>query len=98
MLLGKRWPVVAQLLVVGVTLACARRRRGDLGRFLDNLRRYSAPNAVIYDALTALVLDGFYTRTARELVEIAPRERVLESARGRAGLPYGSPSLRRACG
>jgi len=85
MLLGKRWPVVALLLVVGVALACARRRRGDLGRFLDNLRRYSAPNAVIYDALTALVLDGFYTRTARELVElveIAPRERVLEVGSG----------------
>src|SRR5215218_2319942 len=81
MLLGKRWPVVA-LLVVGAALVCAYRRRGDLGRLLDNLRRYSAPNAVIYDALTALVLDGFYTRTARELVEIAPRERVLEVGSG----------------
>jgi SAM-dependent methyltransferase len=81
MLLGKRWPVVA-LLVVGVALACARRRRRDLGRLLDNLRRYSAQNAVFYDTLTALVLDDFYTRTARELVEIAPRERVLEVGSG----------------
>jgi len=81
MFLGKRWPVVA-LLVVGVALACARRRQRDLGRLLDNLRRYSAPNAAFYDTLTAPVLGGFFTRVARELAELAPRARVLEVGSG----------------
>ena len=63
-------------------LAYSHYRRRDLGRPLENLRRYSAPNATIYDALTAPMLGGFFTRAAREVAELAPRARVLEVGSG----------------
>ena len=67
---------------MGAALAYFHYRRRDLGRLLENLRRYSAPNVTFYDALTAPLLGGFFTRTARELAELAPQERVLEVGSG----------------
>ena len=80
MSLGKRWLVPA--LVVGAVLAYSHHRRRDLGRLLENLRRYSAPNAILYDSVTAPLLSGFFTQVARDLAELAPRARVLEVGSG----------------
>jgi hypothetical protein len=55
---------LAPALVVGVALAHFRYRRRDLGCFVENLRRYSAPNAILYDALTAPLLGVFFGRVA----------------------------------
>jgi len=68
--------------LLAAALAYFHYRRRDLGRLLKNLRRYSAPNATFYDALTAPLLGGFFTRAARELAELAPRARVLEVGSG----------------
>src|SRR5215207_621802 len=80
MSLGKRWLVPA--LIVGAALASYHYRRRDLGRLLENLRRYSAPNATLYDAVTAPLLGGFFTRAATDLAELAPWARVLEAGSG----------------
>ena len=68
----KRWVLVSAL-VVGATLAYFHYRRRDLGRrFVENFRRYSAPNATLYDAVTAPLFGGFFGRVATELAELAP--------------------------
>jgi SAM-dependent methyltransferase len=80
MLLGKRWLV--PVLVIGAALAYSQYRRRDFGRLVENIHRYSAPSATLYDALAAPVLGGFFTRVAQDLVELAPRARVLEVGSG----------------
>ena len=68
--------------LLAAALAYSHYWRRDLGRLLENLRRYSAPNATFYDALTAPMLGGFFTRAARGVAELAPRARVLEVGSG----------------
>jgi len=65
-------------------LAYSYLRRGapGRGRLAENLRRYSAPNAALYDALTGPLLDGFFARVASGLLELSPRARVLEVGSG----------------
>jgi SAM-dependent methyltransferase len=70
------------VLVAGAALAYARYRRGDLGRLWDNLRRYSAPSANLYDAFAGSMLAGFYAEVAHELAGLAPQGRVLEVGSG----------------
>jgi hypothetical protein len=76
----KRWLVPTML--VGAAFAWMRYRRGDLGRLAENLHRYSAPNPSLYDAVTAPLLGGFFTRVAHDLAELGPRARVLEVGSG----------------
>ena len=64
MSLGRRWLLVPALVVA---LAYFHYRRGNLRRFVENFRRYSAPNATLYDAVTAPVFGGFFGRVATEL-------------------------------
>ena len=81
MLVGKRWLVVPAL-VVGAALAYSHYRRRNLGHLSENLRRYSAPNAILYGVVTAPLLGGFFGRVATDLAELAPRARVLEVGSG----------------
>jgi SAM-dependent methyltransferase len=80
MLPGKRWLVPA--LAVGAALTYSWYRRRDLARLVENIHRYSAPNAGLYDTVSAPVLGGFFARVARDLAELAPRARVLEVGSG----------------
>ena len=72
MSLDKRWLLVPAL-AVGVALAYSHYRRGDLGRLMENFRHYSAPNATLYDAVTAPLLGGFFGRVATGLAGLAPQ-------------------------
>jgi SAM-dependent methyltransferase len=81
MSLGKRWLLVPAL-AVGAALAYYHYRRRDRGRLLENFRRYSAPNAILYDTVTAPLLSGFFGQVATDLAELAPRARVLEVGSG----------------
>jgi SAM-dependent methyltransferase len=78
---GRRWLFVPAL-VAGAVLAYSHFRRRDLGHYVENLRRYSAPNATLYDAVTAPLLSGFFGRVATDLSEFAPRGQVLEVGSG----------------
>ena len=78
---GKRWLLVP-VLVAGEALAFSHYRRRDLGHLVENLRRYSAPNATLYDAATAPLLSGFFLRVATDLARFAPRGQVLEVGSG----------------
>jgi SAM-dependent methyltransferase len=78
--LDKRWLVPA--LAGGAALAYARYRRDDLGRLMENVRRYSAPSAGLYDTLAGPILAGFFARVARDLVALDPRASVLEVGSG----------------
>jgi ubiquinone/menaquinone biosynthesis C-methylase UbiE len=49
---------------------------------VENFRRYSAPNATLYDTVTALLFGGFFGRVATELAELAPRGEVPEVGSG----------------
>jgi SAM-dependent methyltransferase len=80
MLSRNRWLMPA--LVAGAALAYAGYRQRHLGRILENLHRYSAPSATLYDALATPVLDGFFTRLAAELAELAPKAQLLEVGSG----------------
>jgi SAM-dependent methyltransferase len=80
MRLNKHWLVPA--LVGGATVAYARYRRGGLDRLRENLHRYSAPSAGLYDALAAPVLAGFFRRIAADLVRLDPHTDVLEVGSG----------------
>jgi ubiquinone/menaquinone biosynthesis C-methylase UbiE len=80
MALNKRWLVPT--LAVGAALVYTRYRRRDLDRLVENIQRYSAPSAVLYDALAAPVLGGFFTRVAHDLVALDPRAHVLEVGSG----------------
>lgn len=89
--------LVAGALIAGVALAYPLYRR-DLGRFIENLRLYSAPDAGLYDALTAPLLGGFFARVARDVAGFAPHARVLEVGSGPGRLPVKlaevAPSVR----
>jgi ubiquinone/menaquinone biosynthesis C-methylase UbiE len=80
MVRSKRWLV--PVLGAATALAWSTYRRRDLGRLLENLRRYSAPSATLYDAVTARLITGFLTRVARDLAKLAPQARVLEVGSG----------------
>lgn len=80
MRLRKRWLVPTML--VGAAVAWRQYRRGGLERSLENLHRYSAPNASLYDAVTAPLLRGFLRRVAGDLTELAPQGWVLEVGAG----------------
>jgi SAM-dependent methyltransferase len=80
MSLRKRWLVPT--LVVTTALAYARYRRGDLARLVQNVHRYSAPTAALYDAVTAPLADRFFTRVAKDLTGMASRAQVLEVGSG----------------
>jgi SAM-dependent methyltransferase len=77
---GKPWLIPA--LVAGGALAYARFRRSDLVLVWDNLRRFSAPSASLYDAVAAPALGGFYAAVAGELARLAPGPEVLEVGSG----------------
>jgi hypothetical protein len=57
MRLRRRWLLPTML--VGAALAWRQYRRGDLDRLVENLHRYSAPTATLYDAVTAPLLRRF---------------------------------------
>jgi SAM-dependent methyltransferase len=78
---GKRWLIVPAL-VAGAALAYSHYRRHDLGHHVENWRRYSAPNATLYDAVTAPLLSGFFGRVATDLSGFALRGQVLEVGSG----------------
>lgn len=80
MQLGKRWLVLG--LLVGTAFAYSQLRRRDLTRRIDNLKRFSAPSASLYDAIATPALGGFYQRVAEDLAKTAPRARVLEIGSG----------------
>jgi SAM-dependent methyltransferase len=80
MRLRKRWLVSTTL--VAAALAWRQYRRGGLERLVENLRRYSAPTATIYDAVTAPLLRRFFRRVAGDLAELAPEGRILEVGAG----------------
>jgi ubiquinone/menaquinone biosynthesis C-methylase UbiE len=80
MVRSKRWLV--PVLAVAAALAWSTYRRRDLGRLVENLRRYSAPNATLYDAVSSPLLKGFLTTVARDLAELAPQGQVLEVGSG----------------
>jgi SAM-dependent methyltransferase len=80
MMLHKRWLVPA--LAGGAALAYARYRQDDLGRLVENVRRYSAPSAGLYDTVAAPILAGFFTRVAQDLIALDPRASVLEVGSG----------------
>jgi len=46
-------------LVVGAALVYVHYQRRELDRFVENFRRYSAPDATLYNAVTAPVFGGF---------------------------------------
>jgi ubiquinone/menaquinone biosynthesis C-methylase UbiE len=77
---SRRWVLPAML--AGAALAWTRLRRGDPGRLVENVHRYSAPTASLYDAVTAPLLGGFFTRVAGDLAKLAPQGRVLEVGSG----------------
>jgi SAM-dependent methyltransferase len=79
MLNGKRLLVAA--LAVGA-VAVWRYWRRDQRSIVSSLRRFSAPSAAIYDAVSARLLDGFFTEVAADLVESVPRGRVLDVGSG----------------
>jgi SAM-dependent methyltransferase len=80
MLPGRRWLVAA--VVAATAIGYIRYRRGALARLVQNVHRYSAPNATLYDIVTAPLIGGFFTRVAQDLAELAPRARVLEVGSG----------------
>jgi hypothetical protein len=80
MRLSKRWVLPGML--AGAALAWRRLRRGDLGRLVENVHRYSAPTAGLYDAVTAPVLGRFFTKVAGDLADLAPQGHVLEIGSG----------------
>jgi SAM-dependent methyltransferase len=80
MRLPKRWLVPTML--IGAAFAWRQYRRGDLDRLAENLHRYSAPNATLYDAVTAPLFGRFFPRVAADLAELAPRAHVLEVGAG----------------
>lgn len=75
-----RWLVPPML--AGAMLAWTRYRRHDFGRLAERLHRYSAPTATVYDAMTAPLLDRFFTRVAHDVAELAPGTSVLEIGPG----------------
>jgi SAM-dependent methyltransferase len=80
MRLAKRWILPAAL--AGAALAWRRLRRGPLGRLVENVHRYSAPTARLYDAVTAPLLGRFLGRVAADIGTLAPEGRVLEIGSG----------------
>ena len=78
---GKRWLIVSAL-VAGAAVVYSHYRRRDLDSFVENFRRYSAPNATLYDAVTAPFLGGFFGRVATDLAGVVPRGEVLEVGSG----------------
>jgi SAM-dependent methyltransferase len=78
---GKRWLLVSAL-VAGAALAYSHYRQRDLSRLVENFRRYSAPNATLYDAVTAPLFGGFFGRVATDLAGFVPRGQVLEVGSG----------------
>jgi SAM-dependent methyltransferase len=80
MRLSRRWILPAML--AGAILAWTRLRRGNLSRLVENVHRYSAPTARLYDAVTAPFLGRFFRRVAGDLAALAPQGRVLEVGSG----------------
>jgi SAM-dependent methyltransferase len=80
MRLRKRWLVPTTL--VGAALAWRLHRRGGLDRLVENLHRYSAPTATLYDTVTAPLVGRFFARVVGDLTGLAPRARVLEIGSG----------------
>jgi hypothetical protein len=52
---------------------------------VENLHRYSAPTATLYDTVTAPLLRRFLRRVAGDLAQLAPQGRILEVGAGPAG-------------
>ncbi len=73
--------LVLPALLAGAALAFPLYRRG-LGRLVENLRLYSAPDAGLYDAVTAPLLGGFFARVSGNVAGFASRARVLEVGSG----------------
>jgi SAM-dependent methyltransferase len=80
MVRNNRWLVAA--LSAGAALAYVLYRRRDLRRLVENFRRYSMPDASLYDAISAPAFGGFFSRVARDLAESAARANVLEVGSG----------------
>jgi ubiquinone/menaquinone biosynthesis C-methylase UbiE len=80
MRLRKRWLVPMTL--VAAALARRQYRRSDLERLVEDLHRYSAPNASLYDTVTAPLLRRCFRRVADDIAELAPHGRVLEVGAG----------------
>lgn len=69
-------------LLAGAALGYALYRGSGLGHLLENMRRYSAPNAALFDLVSAPALGGFFSRVARELATLAPGPQVIEVGSG----------------
>jgi ubiquinone/menaquinone biosynthesis C-methylase UbiE len=80
MRLARRWILPAAL--AGAALAWRRLRRGDLRGLVENVHRYSAPTARLYDAVTAPLLGRFFGRVAADIGTLAPEGRLLEIGSG----------------
>jgi ubiquinone/menaquinone biosynthesis C-methylase UbiE len=80
MRLSRRWVLPAML--AGAAVAWTRLRRGDLSRLVENVHRYSAPTAGLYDAVTAPLLGRLFRRVAVTSRSSRPRGRVLEVGSG----------------
>jgi SAM-dependent methyltransferase len=75
-----RWLIPA--FIGGAALAYAKYRQRELRQLVDNFRRYSMPDATLYDAISAPAFSGLFAQIARDLVAWAPRARVLEVGSG----------------
>jgi SAM-dependent methyltransferase len=80
MRLRKRWLLPPTL--AGALLAWTFYRRQDFGRLWENVRRYSAPTASAYDAMTAPLMGRFFNRVAKDVAELTPHASVLEIGPG----------------
>jgi SAM-dependent methyltransferase len=91
--MGRTKQFLAPALVGGVALVYAWSRRRDLGRLVQNMRRYSAPTAALYDAVSAPLLGSFYGRIAADLAARAPGGHVLDVGAGPGRLATGLAAL-----
>jgi SAM-dependent methyltransferase len=70
------------VVMLGATVLCRNRLRAYLKQASANIRAFDLPSDVMYDALVAAVLEGFYARVAGEVAAAHPGGKVLEVGSG----------------